>query len=97
MGRLELAAYASLGVPKLYLNEIFDYSPKYPSEGWESLIKRATEVEDDGHTSKVIRALIHGQQVSKPFEDRPNFMVKGDMWMKIGHMCKSLTHFNMAL
>jgi Questin oxidase-like len=90
-GRLLAAVYPVVGIPKLHLNEITDYVPKHPDDGsWNQLVKRALEVPDDGHTSKVIRALMHGQKVCQPFEDKDSFMVRGDMWQKIAHMCKSL-------
>lgn len=60
IGRLEIAAYTAVGCLRVDLHEITDYSPKSPQDEWPQLIKRATAVEDDGHTSKVIRALIHG-------------------------------------
>jgi hypothetical protein len=89
MWRLELAAYAGIACPELYLDEITNYAPKSPQDKWPPLIKVATAVEDDGHTSKVIRGLIQGQRASKEFEDRDGFLVKGDMWMKIAHICVS--------
>ena len=89
MGRLELAAYVGMSCPELHLDEITNYAPRSSQDDWPQLIKRATAVEDDGHTSKFIRGLIQGERVSKEFEDKDNFLVKGDMWMKIAHMCKS--------
>ena len=68
-GRLDLAMYASRRSPKLLLNEITDYSPKQPSDGWEEIFKRVDQHNDDGHAAKLIRALAHGQQVSGPFEE----------------------------
>lgn len=32
---------------------------------------------------------MHRQKVCQPCEDRESFIVKGDMWQKIPHMCKS--------
>lgn len=87
---MELAVYVLCACPELYLNEIKSYSPKSPQDSWPKLIKRATEVNDDGHAVKTIRALIHGQQACKEFEESGNFSVKGDMWMQIAHMCKSV-------
>lgn len=91
MGRLELAAYARIARPELHLDEIANYVLKSPQDKWPQLIKKATAVEDDGHTSEIIRGLIQGQGASKEFEDRDSFRVKGDMWVKIAHMCKSLS------
>jgi hypothetical protein len=94
-GRIELVDFTICGSPKLSLTEIQDYVPRKPVPGedeWPSLIRRALEIQDDGHTVKVIRALIHGQQVCKEYESKDNFVVKGDMWQRIGHMCKYLSH-----
>ena len=55
------------------------------------MIKRATKAEDDGHTSKFIRALIQGQRASQEFEEKDNFLIKGDMWRTIAQMCE-LSH-----
>ena len=93
MVRLTAVVYTIMGSPPLYLKEITNYKPRQtPSDldgpnPWAGLIKRATEVGDDGHASKVIRALIHGQETSKPYEGRQGFILHGDMWLKIGHMC----------
>lgn len=92
MGRVTAAIYALVGGPPLNLEDIASYKPRHPSdfEGpnpWAGLMKRATEVGDDGHASKIIRALIHGQQTSKPYAGKKGFMLQGDMWWKIGHMC----------
>ena len=43
--------------------------------------------EDDGHSSKLIRALAHGKRVCKKWEHNNDaFRIKGDMWDQIGHM-----------
>jgi hypothetical protein len=50
----------------LNLAEITDYIPEHPDDGnWSHLVKRVMDVPDDGHTSKVIHALMHGQKVCK--------------------------------
>lgn len=67
MGRLILAAYVSCGSPNLLLREIVEYTPRYKNDAadpWENLIRRAIEVEDDGHSAKFVRGLIHGQILS---------------------------------
>lgn len=37
--------------------------------------------EDDGHMSKLVRAIAHAQNVSKPFDHLPEFKVKQDMFL----------------
>lgn len=89
-GRNDLAMYASRHSPELLINEITEYKPKIPTtasrDPWGDLFHRVRSHEDDGHASKLIRALAHGQQTCKPFEDRPEFRIKGDMWLQLGHM-----------
>lgn len=84
--RLDLALYVSRSVPKLLVEEISDYSPKHPDDGWEGIFKRADRHEDDGHAVKFIRALAHGQQASGPFETKRQWPIHGDMWLKLAHM-----------
>ena len=85
-GRLDLAMYASRKSPKLLLNEITDYLPKQPTDGWEQIFKRVDRHQDDGHASKFIRALAHGQQASAPYEEKELWPIRGDSWLKLAHM-----------
>ncbi|KAF9691451.1 hypothetical protein EKO04_010710 [Ascochyta lentis] len=81
----DIVMYASRHSPALLLSEITDYKPTQDSD-WDQIILRVNKLEDDGHASKVIRALANGQKSCQPFEDKPGFIVKGDAWRKIGHM-----------
>ena len=47
---------------------------------------RVCQLSDDGHASKLIRALAHGQQICKPYEHKDEFRIKYDDWLKMGHM-----------
>jgi hypothetical protein len=90
-GRNDLAMYVSRGAPALLLGEIKNYKPKQPSavgtDPWPTIIQRVDRFEDDGHASKLIRALAHGKRVCKKWEDKnDSFMIRGDMWDQIGHM-----------
>ncbi|TKA26333.1 hypothetical protein B0A50_05112 [Salinomyces thailandicus] len=78
----DLAMYASRKSPEIRLDLIRKYEPKQPAS-WESVQGRACSIEDDGHVSKVIRALAHGQKVCEPFEDREEFRVKRDDWLRM--------------
>lgn len=80
----DLAMYASRKCPDFRLDIIREYKPKQPS-GWDAIEDRACALEDDGHTSKLIRALAHGQRVCGPFEDSKEFRVKHDDWLQMGH------------
>lgn len=81
----DIVMYASRHSPNLFLSEITDYKPKADSD-WDKIILRVNKLEDDGHASKIIRALASGQKSCEPYEDKPGFVIKGDAWRKIGHM-----------
>lgn len=83
--RNDLTMYVSRGSPDLSLSHITSYKSSQDSS-WDDIIKRANRLEDDGHTSKLIRALANGEKVCKGFEDREGFLVKGDMWRVISNM-----------
>ena len=92
-GRLDLCMYASRRSPKPLLDVITNYQPKEktPKEGdaWNALFDRVKQHPDDGHAAKLLRALAHGQQVSKPYEENSKFRIKKDMWLQLGNMGKS--------
>ncbi|KAL8923063.1 MAG: hypothetical protein Q9172_003309 [Xanthocarpia lactea] len=83
---LDLAMYASRRAPQPLLNEITHYHPKHPQQSWDGIIKRVLEHEDDGHASKLVRALRHGEEICRSYEGDERFRIKGDMWVKLGHM-----------
>lgn len=83
--RMDLAMYASRRSPEIRLDDIRAYKPKHPS-GWDAIEDRVCQVIDDGHAPKLIRALANGQRVCQPYEDRPEFRVKADDWLQMGHM-----------
>ena len=89
-GRVDLVMYASRRSPKPLISEITDYKPKFPSgaggDPWGSIFDRVGKHEDDGHASKLIRALAHGEEVCKPYEEREEFRIKSSMWLQLGHM-----------
>ncbi|EMC91151.1 hypothetical protein BAUCODRAFT_80670 [Baudoinia panamericana UAMH 10762] len=82
--RNDLAMYASRKSPEIRLDEIRKNKPNKPS-GWDGVEDRAATFEDDGHTSKLIRALAHGAQICKPYEDSSEFRVKSSDWLPIAH------------
>jgi hypothetical protein len=77
--------YVSRGCPPLLLSEVTQYRSKMDSD-WDNVFKRVNKREDDGHTPKLVRALAHGEQVCKKFEEDEGFRIKGDMWLKLGNM-----------
>lgn len=88
-GRLDLCMYASRRSPKPLLDEMINYRPARPeASSWNEIYKRICDKEDDGHGSKLIRAVSHGEQVCRPYQDDSRFRIKGEMWQKLGNMGK---------
>ena len=89
-GRLDLCMYASRKAPTPLIHEIESYHPKESgkpeSQSWEGIIHRVIKHNDDGHAAKLVRAIAHGEVVSKPYEGDERFKIKGDMWLKLGNM-----------
>ncbi|KAH0840397.1 Oxidoreductase AflY [Fonsecaea pedrosoi] len=87
-GRLDLALYVSRGCPELLIDEIKNYRPKKSSDGWTEIIRRVDRFPDDGHASKLVRAIANSEQVSKQYESQGDdvFPIKGDMFLKLAHM-----------
>jgi hypothetical protein len=87
-GRLDLAMYVSRGAPELRMDEIKNYQPKQPEDGWAEIIRRVDKHPDDGHASKLVRAIANAERVCKPYEKESDdvFPIKGDMFLKLGHM-----------
>lgn len=83
--RMDLAQYASAKSPEIRLADIREYKPKSPS-GWDEIMDRVCSFDDDGHASKLIRALAHGERVCKPYENDDAFRVKGGDWLQLAHM-----------
>lgn len=93
-GRADLFFYASRGTPKPLLDEIVNYKPKQAvpagKDAWQFLIERIRERDDDGHASKLVRAIAHGSEVSRPYENSAKFRIKNGMWLQLGNMGESL-------
>lgn len=85
--RLDLCMYASRRSPKPLLEEITNYKGKQQSS-LDGIIKRVIEHNDDGHAAKLVRAIAHGGEVSRPYEDGENFRIKNGMWLQLEHMGK---------
>lgn len=83
--RMDLAMYASRKCPDIHLDEIRKYKPRQPG-GWDGIQDRVCNFFDDGHSSKLVRALAHGQKISKPYGSRDEFRIKHDDWLQMGHM-----------
>lgn len=87
-GRLDLLTYVSRNSPDLLIDEVVQYPAQ---KDWQTVISHSVaHPSDDGHLSKLVRAVAHGQNVCKPFEKNSAMPISGDMWLKIGNMGKPL-------
>ncbi|KAL5383714.1 hypothetical protein DPSP01_005818 [Paraphaeosphaeria sporulosa] len=84
--RSDLAMYASRASPALLMDDLITYKTTDKDDSWERVIERVNALSDDGHASKLVRALAHGEQVCKKFEGKEGFVVQGDMWKRLGNM-----------
>lgn len=86
-GRLDLLMYISRNTPTLYHNEITQYPA---TNKWNTIMTESIQHEhDDGHLSKLIRALRNGEAVWSEYqgrEDELGLKVKGEDWLRIGNM-----------
>ncbi|KAH7071516.1 hypothetical protein BKA63DRAFT_535382 [Paraphoma chrysanthemicola] len=82
----DIAMYTSRHCPALLPDEIKSYTPKQGQSSWDDIFHRVNKFDDDGHASKLVRALAHGEEVCKQYEAKDGFPVKGDMWRTLGHM-----------
>ena len=87
-GRMDLALYVSRGSAELLTDEITGYKAKHPKEGWEEIFRRVDAMSDDGHASKLVRAIKNGEEACKNYEGDGGeaFPIKGPMWLNLGHM-----------
>jgi oxidoreductase AflY len=85
-GWSDAVMYAGCGCPRLYPERITKYAPKRPQDGWQEIIHRANEYQDDGHTSKLIRALLSAGDVSEPYLGMPGFPLQKEDFFKIAHI-----------
>ena len=85
-GRSDAAMYAGSGCPQLYPERITNYNPKQPNDGWSEIIQRAIKYGDDGHTSKIIRALICAKEASEPYIGTPGFPLEVGNFLNIAHI-----------
>ncbi|KAM0457835.1 hypothetical protein ACHAPV_006380 [Trichoderma viride] len=86
--RLDLIQYIARGCPPLRLDAIKSFSPKQQASGSATkptdLVPRFHEIIDDGHTIKVVRALLLAQELSQKYAGRPWIRIADDeTWLKV--------------
>jgi hypothetical protein len=82
LGRMSVILYAVMGSPKLDLDVIRTFKPRQGHGGWQDAIKRGREYNDDGHGCKMVRAILHAANVSRPYEGQPGFRMVGSDFEK---------------
>jgi hypothetical protein len=70
-----------MGSPLPQIDHLMAHKPKVANSGWDEICARACLHEDDGHMIKLIRALKHGEAVSKPYDHLPEFRMKQNMFL----------------
>lgn len=93
--RLDLAWYAVCGCAPLDGEAVSGYAnPESEGVGWAELFGAVNREHDDGHAAKFLRALKHGEEVTRGFEQgewEAYFPMKGDMWLRLARMCQDTT------
>jgi hypothetical protein len=95
-GQLDLAFYAFCNCPELDESAVTEYVDDFTGEmDWAALYAAVNKEHDDGHVAKFMRALRHGEEVAKPYEEDEvlarYFPVKGEMWVKLARMALGTT------
>lgn len=85
LGRMILALYAGAGCPAFDLPYTLAHVPKVQGGTWESIVKRSWVQPDDSHMCKAIRALANAQKISVPYDERPEFKLKQDMFLPLAN------------
>ncbi|KKP07824.1 hypothetical protein THAR02_00032 [Trichoderma harzianum] len=85
-GRSNLLLYAECGAPEPRPEELKIYKPLHPS-GWNGVLQRACEYEDDGHTSKFVRGIATVAQMTEQYDERLGFkLTRQEDFLTIAHM-----------
>ena len=84
-GWMDLVMYAACGCPDLYYQRLVEYEPKM-SSSWENVVTRAIKHPDDGHTAKLIRALLNAEKVCAPYCEKPGFPLRKGDFLQVAHM-----------
>ena len=89
-GRIDLLNWVSRNMPKPELKDVIDYNIFHD---WPDVFAQSCKhPTDDGHLPKYVRAVAYARELCRPYETeaRNGFLVKGDMWIRIANMGKSL-------
>lgn len=81
-GRVFMMTYAGMGTPALRLDYLAAHRSRQGVQGWDDVFARACRHEDDGHMAKMIRSTKVAEEVSRPYDARPEFRVKQPVFLK---------------
>ncbi|KAI1342222.1 HypA protein [Xylariaceae sp. FL0016] len=85
--RLDLVEYAARASPQLSVNKVASYVPRDKNPGPAiELLPRVNSLSDDGHVSKLFRAIGICREINKKYEDADWLQIKGDLWTKVAYM-----------
>ncbi|KAF4547311.1 Questin oxidase-like protein 1 [Elsinoe fawcettii] len=80
-GRHAVLLYMGMRCPSLHPEVIAAYQPRPKHRTWEGIFDSARNWEDDGHLSKVIRALAFGEELCGEYGDEEWCKVKREGWL----------------
>lgn len=90
--KMDFATYVLGNCPPLRVSELEQYAADGATKegiekgGWDDLFKAVNGFEDDGHTSKLIRAIASAAEVCGPYEETEGWPLKGQDWLRAGKM-----------
>ncbi|TRX89488.1 hypothetical protein FHL15_009657 [Xylaria flabelliformis] len=86
--RFDLIEYAARASPSVSIQKIASYVPKEKTRKPTSeLLPRIQALHDDGHVTKLFRAVGLCQDISKKYEDKDWLKIKGDdLWTKVNQL-----------
>ncbi|CAG9999857.1 unnamed protein product [Clonostachys byssicola] len=88
--RLDLVQYIARGCPPLHADILRTYMPardQKPVSHSRELLPRFHVIRDDGHTIKVVRAMLIGQEVSKPYVGKDWIRIHtDDDWLRMHYL-----------
>ncbi|KAH8664157.1 HypA protein [Xylariales sp. PMI_506] len=85
--RLDLLQFTTRGSAELSIDKIASYVPKDPScRKTTDLLPRMHKFVDDGHATKLFRALEIGRKACEPYQDKAWAEIKGGLWTQVAHM-----------
>lgn len=83
--RLDLVQYIARGVPTLHPDVLHTYRAP-PGDQPGDLLPRFHVIEDDGHTIKVVRALLIAQEETRRYATRPWVRIREEDWVRVHYL-----------